>query len=429
MKVLLLLAGRSKRFWPLTEKSFFPICGTTLLDIQIAHLKEAGLTDITLVGGAHNLPEAHSRFPSLPTIEQKDLTLGMQGALLSSLPHMGNEPVMVVCGNDVVESHAYRDLVQASQANGVPGCLLAKECKRYFPGGYLSVEGERITGITEKPGEGNTPSDLVNIVAHVHSDPALLLAELQKTPSGNDDGYERALTQLFSSHVYHAVPYNDPWIAVKYPWHVLALLDHLLSLIKDQTIHPSAQIHPSAIIDGPVRIAEGVRVMAHATVRGPCTIGKGSVIANNALVRNASIGERCVVGFGSEVKSSVLAHDVWTHMTYLGDSVIGSNVSFGGGCITGNLRLDEGEISSAVHEAPVKTELKKFGAIVGNDCRFGIHVSTNPGVKVGAGSFVSAHLLLSADAPDGSFATLKNGEVVIRENRVRLEGMDRKKPH
>src|SRR3989344_1595959 len=55
MQVVLLLAGRSKRFWPLEEKSLFPIAGTDLLAHQLSLLKKAGLTQITLVGGAHNL--------------------------------------------------------------------------------------------------------------------------------------------------------------------------------------------------------------------------------------------------------------------------------------------------------------------------------------------------------------------------------------
>ena len=65
-------------------------------------------------------------------------------------------------------------------------------------------------------------------------------------------------------------------------------------------------------------LGEGVRVLAHATIVGPCVIGARTIIGNNALVRGSSVGRDCVVGYNTEVKSSVLADHVWTHMTYLG---------------------------------------------------------------------------------------------------------------
>jgi len=416
MKILLLLAGQSKRFWPLSEKTLFPICGTTLLDIQIEHLGSAGLDDVILVGGAHNLEEASARYPKLKTIEQEDLDLGMRGALLSALPECGDEPVMVVSGNDVVEPSAYKSLVENAQEKG--GVLLAYRVNKYFPGGYLEVDGDRITSIIEKPGEGNEPSDLVNIVAHVHNNPALLLETLKNVKPKRDDGYEQALATLFPQHEYSAVAYEGFWQAVKYPWHLLQLSDFLLKQVQEQQIHPSAQIHPTSVIEGPVIIEEGVKVFPHATIKGPCIIGPRSVIANNALVRGSSIGADCVIGFSSEVKASVLHSHVWTHMSYVGDSIIGSNVSFGSGCATGNLRLDEAVIPSTVQGEEVSTGLTKFGTVIGNDCRIGIHASLNPGIKIGAGSFVSSHVALSSDVPEGSFVRMKKGEVVVCKNKT-----------
>ncbi|HAI97984.1 TPA: hypothetical protein DCL30_00370 [Candidatus Peribacteria bacterium] len=418
MKTLLLLAGRSKRFWPLAEKTLFPVCQTNLLSVQIERLRRAGCTDIVLVGGAHNLPQASALFPPLPTIEQEDLNLGMRGALLSALPQCGREPVLIICGNDIVDASAYEQLLASSREKGVAGCLLAQRRERYFPGGYLQTKGDRILSIVEKPEEGKEPSDLVNIVAHVHNDASLLLTALQTTHTKEDDGYERALASLFPVYEYRAVVYEGMWTAVKFPWHLLAFKDLLLAEVHQPRIHPSAQIHPTAVIEGPVVLGEGVRIFPHATVRGPCVIGRGSLIGNNTLVRDASIGDHCVIGFSSEVKSSILGHHVWTHMSFVGDSVIGNNVSFGGGCMTGNLRLDEGEISSAVHETPMKTDLTKFGTAIGDDCRLGISVDINPGVKIGGGTFVTGHLLLTQDIPDRSYVTSKGGQLVVSENRV-----------
>ena len=420
MRTFLLLAGRSTRFWPLTEKTLFPICGKTLLEHQVERLQKAGCTDIVLIGGAHNLEETRTIFPDMPTVEQKDLNLGMRGAMLSILEKYPSDPLMIVSGNDVVDPSVYTAAVR-SEGNGA---IVAYNVETYFPGGYLTIENEKVLSIIEKPGEGNEPSSMVNIAIHVHRDPQALGEALQNVDERTDDGYEQALAKLFETHTYTAIPYNGPWQAVKYPWHMLNLCEMLLEEISEPRIHPSADIANSAEIIGNVIIEEGVRVLHNAVIRGPAYIGKQSIVANNALVRNASIGDNCIVGFTTEIKSSVLHSDVWTHMNYIGDSVIGENVSFGAGTMTGNLRLDEGEISSEIKGEKIQTGKTKFGTVVGNDCRLGIHVSINPGVKIGSGTFIGSKALIEKDVPDCRFAVQKEGILTIRENSAPISTPD-----
>lgn len=425
MKTILLLAGRSRRFWPLVEKSLFPICGSTLAEHQVETLRKGGCTDITLVVGEHNKKELKKLFPDLPIVEQKNLDMGMQGACMSVLPKIKNGPVIIMSGNDVIEADAFEILMQEASKAKADGAILTRKVKKYFPGGYLTVRGGKIVSIVEKPSVKNVgalhaKSLHVNIVAHIHNNPAALLVALKNVKNHRDDGYERALQALFQERKYRAVPYDGFWQPVKYPWQLVPLLGHFLSGIGKSVIHRTVKIHPSAVIEGNVMIGEGTRVLPHATITGPCSIGRRCIIGNNALVRSSSIGDDCVIGYNTEIKGTVLAGSVWTHMTYLGDSVVGKNVSFGGGCITGNMRLDEQEITSD----PERTGLTKFGVIVGNDCRFGIQVGTNPGIKVGCGSFVATGAMLGEDIPDGSFVDIKEGALRIRPNSVAVPSMD-----
>lgn len=415
MKTILLLAGRSRRFWPLQDKTLFPLCGKTVVEHQVERLRQGGCADIVLVAGAHNLDTLKAMFPDITVVEQKDLSLGMRGALLDALPHCGDESVLIVSGNDVIDPSAYAQLTTILK-NGVDGAILAAEVTRHFPGGYLTLDGDRIVGIVEKPKPGEEPSNLVNIVAHVHGSASELLTILQETTSEKDDAYEVALQRLFRARKYVAVPYTGTWQPIKYPWHLLPLLNVLLKNIAGQSIHPSAQVHPSAVIEGPVIIEEGARIYHHATVVGPCVIGKRSIVASNALVRQSSVGEDCVVGFATEVKASILGNHVWTHTTYVGDSVVGNNVSFGAGSVTGNLRLDEREIHSRAGEEKVATGLTKFGTIIGDHCRLGIHCGINPGLKIGSGCFVGSGVLVTDDVPDTSFVTMKDGAMHVRPN-------------
>ncbi|HLD07822.1 MAG TPA: NTP transferase domain-containing protein [Candidatus Peribacterales bacterium] len=447
MQTLLLLAGRSRRFAPLKEKALWPFLGEPLLSHQLKRMKEGGIENITFVGGHHNLEEVHTLFPKIPSIEQEDLELGMRGALLSALKELKGGPVCIVSSNDVIEPAGYRRLVEASKKDGVEGALLAQRVKRYFPGGYLmnspgeeKKEFPRIAGIVEKPGEGKEPSDLVNIVAHIHNHPEKLLDILEDASSTRDDAYEVALTKLCKELNYVAVPYEEEWSSVKYPWHILDLTERFLSEIKvgsGSPLRPSsgsagragsgsgskADIHPSAVIEGPVILEEGVRVMPHATIQGPCYIGRGTIIGNNCLIRNSIIGEQCVIGYSSEIARSNLHSHVWTHSTYLGDSVIGRNVAFGAGSVIANFRLDEGEISSMVQEETLNTQRKKLGVMIGNDVRVGIHTSFAPGVKIGEGSFISTATYVSRDVSEGKYVHTHEGVLEERENKTGVPGI------
>jgi UDP-N-acetylglucosamine diphosphorylase / glucose-1-phosphate thymidylyltransferase / UDP-N-acetylgalactosamine diphosphorylase / glucosamine-1-phosphate N-acetyltransferase / galactosamine-1-phosphate N-acetyltransferase len=423
VKTILILGGQSRRFWPLGEKPLFPVCGKTLAEHQVDRLKKAGCKDIILVASAENKTMLEELFPKLLVVEQKKGTMGMHHAGLAALPLCKSEPVLIVLGNDFLDPSAYKAVLAEGKKKGVDGAILAQKVEKYFPGGYLTVEKGRITSIIEKPAKGKEPSDLVNIAAHLHGNASVLLDALQKTDMDADDGYERALDSLLKNHHYRAVPHAGTWQAVKYPWHLLQLLPLLLVEIKKPSVHTSASVHKTAVIQGNVVIGKNVRILPHATVLGPCFIGEGTVIGNNAFVRSSSIGAHCVVGYNTEVKGSVLAGPVWMHMAYLGDSVVGRNVSFGGGCMTGNLRLDEGEITSKIGEETVGSGLTKLGAVIGDDCRFGIQVGMNPGVKIGAGSFVSGGLIVSQDIPGGSFVRMKDGKLEVRENKTMAPAM------
>jgi NDP-sugar pyrophosphorylase family protein len=418
MLAILIFAGKSKRFWPLSDKSLFPVCGTTLLEEQVRRLTKAGCKEILLVAGPHNLAEAKKLLPRLKTVVQKDVDVGMRGALLSALPHCKEQPVLIVSANDLIDASAFKSLIQKSKSLQKGGLLLARKVSSYFPGGYLSVTGSRITSIVEKPLQGKEPSNLVNIVAHVHTSPAELLAALKQVKPTKDDGYEIALQKLLQTHAYHAVPYEGSWQPVKYPWHLLGILEALLpSSASKPIIHKTARVHDTAVIEGPVIIGPHVKVFAHASIMGPCVIGEGTIVANNALVRGSSIGKNCVIGYNTEVARSILGNDVWTHSSYLGDSLLGNNISLGAGTTTGNLRLDEKEMVSVVQGKNVSTERTKLGAVIADNCRTGIHTCFAPGVKIGRGSLINSTTLVTCDVPENSFVTMKGiKDIDIRKN-------------
>jgi bifunctional UDP-N-acetylglucosamine pyrophosphorylase/glucosamine-1-phosphate N-acetyltransferase len=396
MKTIFLASGRSSRMAPLSDKSLFNFCGTPLFIRLLKNAQSSGLENFIIITNQDNKSDIEtglkaSNFSAKVTL-QENLDEGMAGGINDGLKLVeDDEPVFILGGNDYVEPSAYKKIFQA--AKNKDGAILAKKVETYFPGGYIEIDkNNRIQSIVEKPGEGNEPSDLVNIVAHFFQRAGQLKIALKDAASSKDDVYEIALQNLFKNHHFQAVSYDDHWQAIKYPWHVLEMMDVFLQKTKENKIHSTAEISKSAIIKGDfVTIESGVKIFENAVIQGPCYIGKNAVVGNNALVRNSHIGDHSAVGYNTEIARSYLADHVTTHIAYIGDSIVDSEVNFGAYSCTANLRLDKKTIRVKIKDQLIDSHKKKLGSIVGQGAQIGVHSSLMPGSKVDAHDLVKPH--------------------------------------
>ena len=426
MKVFFLCGGVGKRMIPITKDKFLlRFLGKTLLEHQIERAVEAGVEEFVVVTSAHSSDEVREIFSLFPKVKvqfalQKEAR-GMADALLEAR-HFLQGDVLVVSPNDLVETSAYSNLIQARTSSDSFTYLLARRVQKYFPGGYLITGNDGILEhIIEKPEPGTEPSNLINLVLHLHTDIQEFLKHIESVDINGDDAYERGLDIVVKEgHHIRVVEYDGLWQAIKYPWHILGAMEQLLSQAEGH-ISPQAEISDRAVIDGKVIIESGVRVFENAVIKGPCYIGRDSIIGNGALVRDfAHIGERCIVGFGTEIKHSYIGDDCWFHMNYIGDSVVGSRCSFGAGTVTANLRFDEEEVMVKIADKMHDTGLEKLGAFIGDDSRTGINVSFMPGVKVGPRAVIGSHVCLSQDIGE-DMAAFAQGELQITKRETNLD--------
>ena len=348
----------------------------------------------------------------------------MAGAVLSAIEnyrtHFNGRSLYILNCNDIYDEIVHDNMMEKFENRADVDVFVAGyEVKKYIPVGYFIFESGKVVGIKEKPGEDKMPSNLANLVAHLFRNPEkflLKIEELAKGKSTKDNIYELALDSLFKEQGAEVVTYNGRWEILKYPWHVLSVMDYFLAEIRNTLIDPSAEVSDKATISDKVIIAEGVKIFEGAKITGPCYIGKNTVIGNNAMVRESIVGENCVIGFGSEVTRSYLGDEIWLHSNYIGDSILEKNVSLGFGSVTGNLRLDEQNIFVTVKDQKIDSNRTKLGMIVGADVRFGVNVSIMPGVKIGSGSFVGPGVILTKDFPENKICLVKQ-EFVIKENK------------
>jgi len=425
--LIILAGGASSRMWPIREKSLLKFGSEALLISQLRRYEQLGFEKAIVVAN----PDSHVEIAaSMPMFERLRVRVtmqltprGMGDAILCASPFLDSteQAIYVTQVHDVVEDTLHQDMLMAYRMDSQNSYLAGIEMEDYFPGGYLVVDADgRITGIVEKPGADHRPSNLVNIVAHVHADAQALFAALQAeyaSPNQADDHYERAMDRLMQSQTYQVVPYRGSWAAIKFPWHVLDVMNVFLSRIKGQQVASSAFIAPTASLVGNVFIGENAKVFPGAAVVGPAYIGANTIVGNNALVRNSMVLDRCEVGFTSEIARSYVAEGVAMHACRVLDSVLMPGVNFSAGCTTANLRIDHGDVGSAVKGSKMSSGRNKFGAVIGANAFIGVDVMTMPGVKIGARAEVGPGTHVHQDIPDDMRVYIKQTVVMIEKTK------------
>ena len=135
-----------------------------------------------------------------------------------------------------------------------------------------------------------------------------------------------------------------------------------------------------------VFIAKSATVAPSAFIAGPCIVDENAEIRHCAFIRgNAIVGKGAVVGNSTELKNVILFDKVQVpHYNYVGDSVLGYKAHLGAGAITSNVKSDKTMVSITLEDDKrYNTNLKKFGAILGDCVEVGCGTVLNPGTIIG----------------------------------------------
>ena len=420
MKAIILAGGIGKRMQPIQkDKCLLKFIGKELILHQIEKLEKCGIKEFIIICNPRSMEKVKELVGNKAEYILQSEANGMADALLS-IQNPPNE-ALIVGISDLLEQIAYEKVLNEIDGDCV---ILGYKVKEYFPGGYLITDGKKVKGIIEKPGAGNEPSNLVNIVVHLHRKFDKLLEYMKSTKSDKDDVYERSMSRMMENGInFTYVDYEGKWIPIKYPWHILDVMNFFFVTIEGK-ISESAEISSNATISGNVVIEDGVKIFENAVINGPCYIGKNCIIGTNALIRESIISEGCVIGFGTEIARSYIGEKTMIHTNYIGDSILMDNCNFAAGTTIGNWRFDRQTIKVNVGDTKISTGKEKFGCIVGENCKTGINVSIMPGRKIGPNSIVGPGVILNEDLEPDKTIFVKQ-EQIIKDNNyngVKKEG-------
>lgn len=185
----------------------------------------------------------------------------------------------------------------------------------------------------------------------------------------------------------------------------------------------AVELHPGVHLLGDrIHIAAEVTIEPGAVIVGPAVIGRGVQIRTGAYVRqNVILGENSLVGAHSEVKGSILLPGAKApHQAYVGDSILGRNVNLGAGTICSNVKNIGSEVTFRAGGDVVRTGLRKFGAVLGDDCKTGCNTVLNPGVLMGPGSVTYTNASLRGGYyPPGTLVKVRQEQRQVEMTKLR----------
>jgi bifunctional UDP-N-acetylglucosamine pyrophosphorylase/glucosamine-1-phosphate N-acetyltransferase len=250
--------------------------------------------------------------------------------------------------------------------------------------GVIETEEEKVTRIIEKP--KNPSTNLANAGIYIFDD--VIFDYIDNTGKSKRGEYEITDSMQMMIDDSCSVGYEiltSEWIDIGRPWDILdankVLLENLEN-IREGTVEPYATLN------GNVKIGKNTIIRNGAYIIGPVIIGENCDIGPNCFIRpSTAIGNDVHIGNAVEVKNSVIMDGTKIgHLSYLGDSVIGTACNFGAGTKVANLRHDNRNIRSVVKGELVDTGRTKLGVIMGDEVHTGINTSINIGTVMESGN-------------------------------------------
>ena len=348
MKALVLSGGKGTRLRPLTftcAKQLIPVANKPILGYVLDQVASTSIKKVGVITAPETgqfvkdyVGDGSNWNLSVNYISQEPL--GLAHAVKTARRFLGQDS-FVMCLGDNVTGQGLTKFVRKFKSEQLDALIILKEVEKPSDFGIAKLDEKgNITKLVEKP----------------------------KTPMGN---LAIIGTYLFSSKVHQAIEKIKPSLRGE-----LEITDAIQEMInmgfkvqaeilkswwldtgkKDDILSANAKIldvyierdlkgtMTNSTIDGRVKVEPGARI-ANSTVRGPCVIGKNTVIENSFIGPYTSVGDWSQI-INSQLEYCVIQENVTIKdVERLEDSLIGKNAKVTRNQRNRTIKLHVGEYS------------------------------------------------------------------------------------
>jgi glucose-1-phosphate thymidylyltransferase len=316
MQAVILAAGAGKRLRPLTltrSKAMAPICGKPIIERVAEAVAAAGVHDfVFVVADLHDDVAAWAqswRGPGSVQLALQPTRSGMGHALRCAAPLLRPSQdgfILSSCDN-LFEPASYRALLERHRREpGIHGTLSTEEVhdpEEIRRTGIITLDGEWVTSIVEKPEPDVAPSNISSMPCYVFS-PRILdyLPEIPASPRGEYELQDAIRMVIERDGRVQSCPIPQRWHLTT-PDDLRAINRVFLDLGETQ---PTAD----ATCLPPVHVGEGVTFGPGCTIGPEAVLESGCHIGAGAVVRRAVVLADAVVPDGAMVEDGVVAGEV-----------------------------------------------------------------------------------------------------------------------
>lgn len=406
MKAVILAAGESSRFKPVSDKrhkGLTRVLGKSLIEHTIEELKDSGVQEIIVVQGPEKEMEKQLEDKIDHFVVQEE-PKGM-GNALNQARELLNDKFLVLTPYRARASQFFEPMIEKAKNEGSEIVFVSTPTNSPEKYGILDIEDGKAVDIVEKPRSEEAPSNKKVVGMYLLSESFFdYLNEVEVW----EYQYEDALSLQTEDQPASVLEIEKETNSVKYPWDLFSVTRELLDNI-DRSISQDAEIADSAKIEGNVIVERGAKIFENAVIRGPSYVGKDAVVGNNALVREYSILEEgSRIGANSELRNTIMQPYSSIHSGYLGDSIIGRETQIGAETVAANraFRDNKGDRSTIESKLIDKNYSKdtgrtRLGAIIGENVDVGVNVSIMPGIQIGSDSRIGPGTLVNSNVENG----------------------------
>jgi len=428
---IILAAGKGTRMHSDNPKVMHMVCQKPMIAHIIDHLKEAGAERIvSVVGYGHEIVEAAMKDRCEFALQEPQLGSGHAAMMAKQLEHETGQTLVVNGDCPCIRPETYQKLYEALNTSdmavltvtlpaggaygrivrGDQGCIRAiveaKDCSpaqlgiREINTGIYAFRTELLFENLKALKNENAQheyyiTDLVQIFAdkglNVMAVPALDAEEVQ----GINDNVE-----LAAANCYLQKRINTEWMKKG----VTMINPDSTYIGPDVTFGYDVILYPNVYLEGTTSIGNHTLIMPQSLLVN-AKIGDNDII-NASEITDSEVKNDCKIGPYTHLRMNTLIEDKnrignfvefknthfgldsrCAHLTYLGDSEVGSKVNIGCGVITVN------------YDGKYKYHtVIKDGAFIGSNCNLIAPVTVGENAVVAAGSTANH------DVPDGSMA-------------------------
>jgi len=441
---LVLAAGKGTRMKSDLVKVMHPLTGRPMVDYPVAAARAAGANRLVLVVG-HQSDKVREHFAGAAdttfAVQEEQLGTGHAVACAAEALKGFNGRVLILCGDvPLIRCETLLALLaQHEERQAVVTVLTAHLDEPTGYGRVVKREGGRILRIVEEKDATREERNIREINSGIYCVNGDFLFNAVAGLSNDNAQGEYYLTDIVTMaadrglHCY-SLPVAGPAEVMGVNDRVqLAAAGRILQSRINETlmlegvtiIDPAATyiepgvrigrdtvIHPGVQIGGATEIGSGCTIGPHAVING-CRIGNsvqvkaGSVMTDSIIHDEVAVGPMAHLRPGTELLAHVkIGNFVETkkivmgegskasHLTYLGDATIGSNVNVGCGTITCNY-----------------DGVNKHRTVIEDDVFVGSDVQFVAPVTIGRNSLIAAGTTVTQDVPPDSLAIARTPQV------------------